>query len=168
MRLEFGQCYCSLVSENLARIEPAEGAARMYSKMLLLRFSKEVVEQPIISNMVSAHHLSFNILKAQISPRREGMIVMELRGEKEDFDRGLKYLEEVGVEVDAVGQGIRRDSDKCYQCGSCTAVCPTGALHISRPEMEVLFESERCSACEACVKTCPVRAMIVTFDRSLA
>lgn len=140
----------------------------MYSKMLLLRFSKDVVDQPIISNMVHTHNLNFNILKAQIFPRREGMIIMELRGDKEDFDRGLKYLEEVGVEVEPVGQGIRRDNDRCYQCGSCTAVCPTGALHIRRPEMEVLFEPERCSACEACVKTCPVRAMIVTFDRSLA
>ena len=93
---------------------------------------------------------------------------MDLRGTKADFDRGIKYLEEAGVSVEPVGQGIRRDDDKCYQCGSCTAVCPTGALHIVRPEMRVLFESERCSACELCVKTCPVRAMIVTFDKTLA
>ncbi len=140
----------------------------MFSRMLVLRFPREIVDQPIITNLVRNYNLTFNILKAQIFPRKEGMLVMELRGGAEDFQDGVRYLEEMGVLVEPVGQGIRRDDEKCYQCGACTAVCPTGALHIKRPEMEVRFESERCSACELCVKTCPVRAMIVTFDKALA
>ena len=74
----------------------------------------------------------------------------------------------LGVLVEPVGHGIHRDEDRCSQCGACTAVCPTGALHVNRPQMEVAFESERCSACELCVKACPVRAMIVDFDRAIA
>ena len=144
-----------------------EGLA-MYSRTLVLRFPKEVVDKPIIFNLVRDYNLAFNILKAQIFPRKEGMLVMELRGSADDFDRGVLYLERVGVQVEPVGQGIRRDEERCYQCGSCTAVCPTGALHVERPQMEVKFESERCSACELCVKTCPVRAMTVTFDKALA
>ncbi len=140
----------------------------MYSRMLVLRFSKDIVDKPIISSLVRDFNLNFNILKAQIFPRKEGMLVMELRGNRRDFEKGMQYLEKSGVNVEPVAQGIRRDDERCYQCGSCTAVCPTGALHIKRPEMEVLFESERCSACELCVKTCPVRAMIVTFDKTLA
>ncbi|MCE5334023.1 MAG: 4Fe-4S dicluster domain-containing protein [Desulfobacteraceae bacterium] len=140
----------------------------MYSKILVLRFPKDIVDKPIIANLVRDYNLSFNILKAQIFPRKEGMLVMDLRGESEDFENGILYLDSLGVSVEPVGQGIRRDDERCYQCGACTAVCPTGALHVKRPEMEVLFESERCSACELCVKTCPVRAMIVAFDRELA
>ncbi len=140
----------------------------MFSRMLVLRFSKEVVDKPIISNLVRSYDLTFNILKAQIYPRREGMVVLELRGKRKDYEKGIQYLKDVGVEVESIAQGIRRDDDSCYHCGTCTAVCPTGALHIRRPEMEVLFDHERCSACELCVKACPVRAMIVTFDRSVA
>lgn len=140
----------------------------MHARMLVLRFSKDIVDKPIISGLVRDFNLNFNILKAQIFPRREGMLVMELRGGRRDFEKGIRYLEKLGVRVEPVGQGIRRDEDKCYQCGACTAVCPTGALHVKRPGMEVLFESERCSACELCVKTCPVRAMIVTFDKEIA
>ncbi|MCD4741058.1 MAG: 4Fe-4S binding protein, partial [Desulfobacteraceae bacterium] len=40
-----------------------------------------------------------------------------------------------------------------------TAVCPTGALSIRRPEMEVEFDNELCSVCELCILTCPTKAM---------
>ncbi|SHE57308.1 4Fe-4S dicluster domain-containing protein [Desulfacinum infernum DSM 9756] len=139
----------------------------MFARMLVLRFPKEVVDKPIVTNLVRNYNLSFNILKAQIFPRKEGLMVLELRGNRKDYEKGLKYLKDIGVKVESIAQGIRRDEDKCYQCGACTAVCPTGALHIRRPEMAVLFESERCSACELCVKTCPARAMIVMFDRKV-
>jgi len=139
----------------------------MYSRMLVLRFSKEIVDKPIITNLVRTYNLTFNILKAQIYPRKEGIVVLELQGLRSDYEKGIQYLKDVGVQIESVAQGIRRDDDRCYQCGACTAVCPTGALHILRPEMEVLFESERCSACELCVKVCPSRAMIVTFDKVL-
>ncbi len=140
----------------------------MHSRTLVLRFSKEIVDQPIITNLVRDYGLTFNILKAQIFPRKEGMLVLELRGTEDNFDKGVQYLQRMGVQVEPVSQGIRRNEERCWQCGSCTAVCPTGALHVHRPQMEVEFESERCSACELCVKTCPVRAMIVTFDKALA
>lgn len=139
----------------------------MYSRILVLRFSKDIVDKPIITYLVRDYNLTFNILKAQIYPRKEGILVMELSGDPSDFEKGIDYLKGVGVELEPVAQGIHRDDDRCYQCGACTSVCPTGALHIRRPEMEVLFESERCSACELCVKTCPSRAMVVTFDKAL-
>ena len=140
----------------------------MHSRTLVLRFSKEIVDKPIITSLVRDYDLKFNILKAQIFPRKEGMLVMELLGGEDDFQKGVKYLEQVGVHVEPVGQGIQRNEDKCCQCGACTAVCPTGALHVKRPQMEVEFDSERCSACELCVKSCPVRAMIVAFDKAIA
>ncbi len=140
----------------------------MHSRTLVLRFPREVVDKPIIVNLVRDYHLDFNILKAQIFPRKEGMVVMELRGKLDDFEEGIRYLEEAGVQVEPVGQGIRRDEERCTQCGACTAVCLTGALHVTRPQMQIEFDSERCSACELCVKTCPVRAMIVTFDKAIA
>ena len=141
----------------------------MYSKMLVLRFPKEIVNEPIIANLVRDYDLTFNILKATVYPRREGMVVMELQGKnRKDYERGIRYLERRGVTVDSVAQDIQRDMDKCFECGACTAVCPTGALYIERPSMQVLFDPEKCSGCEHCVTTCPVRAMIVSIDRAEA
>jgi len=139
----------------------------MYSKILSLRFAKKIVNEPIVVTLVKEFDLSFNILKATIYPRKEGLMVLELRGQRKDFQKGVRYLKSVGVKVESIGQDIKRNEKKCLQCGACTAVCPTGALHIKRPEMEVAFDRERCSACEWCVPACPTRAMEVRFDRSL-
>jgi len=139
----------------------------MYSKMLSLRFPKHIVNEPIAVNLVRKFNLSFNILKATIYPRKEGLMVLELSGDRKDFQRGVRYLKDLGIKVDSIGHGIKRDEKKCFHCGVCTAVCPTGALHIKRPEMKVLFDMERCSACELCVWACPPHAMKVKFNETL-
>ena len=108
-----------------------------------------------------------NILKATIYPRKEGLMVLELSGHRKNFQKGVRYLKSLGVKLESIGQDIRRDDEVCFQCGACTAVCPTGALSIQRPEMAVIFDKDKCSACELCVMVCPARAMIVKFDKSL-
>ena len=139
----------------------------MHAKILSLRFPKKVVNEPIAVNLVKKFDLSFNILKATIYPRKEGLMVLELSGHKKNFQRGVRYLKGLGIKVESIGQDIKRDDDRCFQCGACTAVCPTGALNIKRPEMKVIFDRERCSACEMCVIACPAQAMEVRFDKSL-
>lgn len=139
----------------------------MYSKMLSLRFPENTVNEPIAVNLVKAFDLSFNILKATIYPRKEGFMVLELSGHKQNFHRGVQYLKSLGIKVESIGNDIRRNEDRCYHCGACTAVCVTGALHIKRPEMEVIFDKDKCSACELCVVACPAHAMEVNFNRTL-
>lgn len=139
----------------------------MYSKIVSLRFPATFVNEPISANLIRKFDLTFNILKATIYPRKEGLVVMELSGRRKNFQRGIRYLQDVGIKVESVGEDVKRDEDKCFQCGACTAVCPTGALSIRRPEMEVIFDKGKCSACELCVMACPAHAMEVKFDRTL-
>ena len=139
----------------------------MHSKMLSLRFPEKIVNEPIVVNLVKKFDLSFNILKATIYPRKEALVVMELTGHRNNFQKGVRYLKSLGIKVENIGQDIRRDEKKCFQCGACTAVCPTGALSVKRPEMEVIFDKDKCSACELCVVTCPALAMEARFDKVL-
>jgi ferredoxin len=136
--------------------------------MLLLRFPRTEVEKPIVCFLASEFNLTFNILKATILPRKEGVMVMELSGSRKDYNRGVRYLKDQGVLVHAADQEIKRNAEVCTHCGACTAVCPTGALSIKRPEMSVEFKQKRCSVCGLCVPACPPRAMEVrTVDNTI-
>ena len=133
----------------------------MYSKILILRFPRTEVQKPIVCNLARHFDLVFNILNAGILPRSEGFMVLELSGVRKNFKEGVQYLKSQGVDVQNASQEVKRDDATCTHCGACTAVCPTGALYIKRPEMTVEFDQTKCSVCELCLRTCPTRAMKV-------
>ena len=135
----------------------------MYSKKIVIRYTPEVVQQPVIYQLVKQYNLVFNILKARIFPRREGVIVLELSGLKENFDHGIRFLKEMGLKVEPLSKSVSQNDDKCVHCGACTAFCPTGALAFEKISLKVLFDPEKCNGCELCVSACPVRAMEINL-----
>ncbi len=134
------------------------------TRIYLLRYPKESSNQPIISHLVQRYAVEFNILKADIRPQRDGIMVVELKGPKEKVADALDYLKSLGVKAERLAGKVHRDEKKCFQCGACTGMCPVAALYINRPTMEVIFDPEKCTACGLCVAGCPVRAMKISFD----
>lgn len=131
----------------------------MYSKILILRFPPTEVQKPLVCDLAKKFDLTFNILNATIFPRQEGLMVMELSGDRKNFKDGVEYLTNHGVSVKNASQEVRRVDKKCIHCGFCTAVCPTNALSVKRPEMVIEFDQQKCSLCELCITACPTRAM---------
>ena len=131
----------------------------MITNKLVIKFPAAVVEQPLISQLVRKYDLIVNILKADISPQREGSVIMEVNGTREQYQEGMSFLKELGVSVQPLNQTIVRNELKCTQCGACTAVCPVGALSLEHPSMEVCFDIQRCVVCGSCVRYCPFKAM---------
>jgi L-aspartate semialdehyde sulfurtransferase ferredoxin len=129
------------------------------SRKVVIRYAADNVDQPIIYQLVTKHDLVFNILKARIFPRREGVIVLELSGRKENFDRGIRFLKEKGLRIEPLSKSVSQNLDKCVHCGACTAFCLTSALFFEEKSMKVLFDAEKCNGCELCVTACPTRAM---------
>lgn len=136
----------------------------MYTNIYVLRFLKETSNQPVIYNLVKKFDIEFSILKADILPHREGLMILELKGVKDNIKDGIKYLEEYGVSIKRLATAISRDDEKCFQCGACTGLCPVHALSIRRTDMAVLFDPEICTGCGQCVTICPVRAMKVSLE----
>ncbi|HOG07018.1 MAG: 4Fe-4S binding protein [Syntrophales bacterium] len=135
----------------------------MYSKKVVIRYTADIVEEPLIYQLVKRYDLVFNILKARIFPRREGVIVLELTGTRENFDLGIRFLKEKGLKVEPLSKSVSQNPEKCVHCGACTGFCPTSALYLDRTTMKVLFEPEKCNGCELCVSACPSRAMEVNL-----
>ncbi|MCK4463238.1 MAG: 4Fe-4S binding protein [Candidatus Omnitrophica bacterium] len=131
----------------------------MVSKRIVLKFPPKLVDQPIVYKLVKEYDLVFNILRARVTPKEEGELVIELQGKKQNYANGLKYLNSLGVTIQPLSQDITRDEERCTHCGACITVCPTGALYLDKKTMRVIFDPEKCIACELCIKACPPRAM---------
>ena len=135
----------------------------MISKKIVLKFSAALVEQPIIYRLIKNFDLMVNIIKAEINPRCEGSLIMELSGQPDNFSEGISFLENLGIIVEPLSQTVVRGEDRCTHCGACTVVCPVGALYLERPSMEVGFSNEKCLVCGLCVQYCPQQAMEVRW-----
>ncbi|MFH0847236.1 MAG: NIL domain-containing protein [Chloroflexota bacterium] len=129
------------------------------SKKVVLHFPKRLVDRPIVSRLVKDYNLDFNILKASVTQQEEGLLVMEITGAAEDYERGLKYLTDTGVRIQSLGRDVIRNEDRCTHCGVCVTLCPSGAFKLDQKTRRVNFVNEKCLACEICIKACPPRAM---------
>lgn len=69
-----------------------------------LSYPLERVKEPVLYHLVIDYGLIPNIRRANIDVHTGGFIVLELTGEKEALDRGLRFLEECGITVTPVGQ----------------------------------------------------------------
>lgn len=133
------------------------------SHKIVLRFPPVATGQPITYRLARDYDLVFNILRAAVGMEEEGLMVLELSGEEENYRRGIEYLAGHGIRIQPLVEDITKNDDRCVDCGACVGVCPTQALSLDRPSMKVLFDSDRCVVCGECIPCCPVRAMELHF-----
>jgi ferredoxin len=133
------------------------------SKKIVLRFPKRMVDRPIVYRLVKDYDLEFNILKASITPEQEGLLVLELKGNQAEYDKGIEFLIKAGVQIQSLSQDIMRNEERCTQCGACITVCPTGAFKLDMKTRLVIFDNEKCIGCGLCIPACPPHAMEVHF-----
>jgi ferredoxin len=133
------------------------------AKRIVLRFPQRLVDRPIVSRLVKDYNLDFNILKASVTQDDEGLMVLELSGQQNDYDRGIRYLTTSGVQIQSLSQDVLRNEERCTHCGACVTVCPPHAFEVDPVTRRVLFNDEKCVACGLCIKACPPRAMEVHF-----
>jgi ferredoxin len=131
----------------------------LISKKIVLHFPVKIADKPIVLNLVKNFNLDFNILKASINPNEEGVLILELSGERQNYNKGLEYLKEVGVTIEPLSKDIIRNEKRCSHCGVCVPICPSGAFSIEEKTRKILFDNKKCIVCGMCIKICPTRAM---------
>ncbi len=135
----------------------------MQKKRVVLSFPPHMIDQAVTYKLIKEYDLMINILRARITPREQGRLVLEITGKKPALDAGIEYLKEVGVEIQPLAQEIKWREERCTHCTACISICPTKALDVNRGEMSVSFKREKCIACELCIPVCPYRAIEILF-----
>ena len=135
----------------------------MVSRRIVLHFPRRLVDRPIVYRLIKDYDLEFNILKASVTPEEEGLMVLELKGKQENYDKGIDYLTHAGVRIQSLSQNVIRNEERCTHCGACITICPTGAFELDPLTRQVKFYDGKCVACGICIKACPPRAMELHF-----
>jgi len=123
---------------------------------ILLRLNENLVSEPVVSEVILENKVLIAILAAHINSKG-GEIVIEVPDK--DLDRIVAAFREKGATV-TVPKLIEVDSEKCFNCGSCVALCPVEAISVTE-DSSIKFNKEKCvgSACSICVDACPARAI---------
>jgi ferredoxin len=120
-----------------------------------LNFSPEIVNQAVISDLIKNFDIKFNILKANITPKG-GEMLIEISGKQ--AQDGIKYLEEQGINLTPAKRVVKKDDEKCVDCGACVSLCPVDAINIDEG-WKVELDDQKCIGCGFCTSSCPTRAI---------
>jgi len=124
----------------------------------LLTFPNEAAEEPITYHLVKDFNLELNILRAQID-EKGGKMVIGIDGPADAIKKGIQFLKSKHVDVRSIEEGVRKDDEKCTQCGVCVSICPVGALTFDKKTLKVTFDDDKCVVCGLCIDACPTTAM---------
>ena len=123
---------------------------------ILIRFNEEQVAEPIASQIIIEYKVPIAILTAQINSKG-GEILAEVPDES--LEKIVAAFRKRGVSV-TVPKLVEVDSEKCFSCGACVALCPVEAISIDK-DSAIQFDKGKCvgSTCSVCVDACPARAI---------
>jgi ABC-type methionine transport system ATPase subunit len=71
------------------------------NKRVKLTFPQRLIKEPVIFTMAKKYDVIPNIRRARVT-ETVGEMILELDGQKENLEKGMKYLKECGVEVELI------------------------------------------------------------------
>jgi len=88
----------------------------MQKKRVVLSFPPQLIDQAVTYRLIKDFDLMINIMRARITPKEQGRLVVEITGKKPALDAGISYLKEVGVEIQPLAQDVRWHEERCVHC----------------------------------------------------
>lgn len=126
-------------------------------KRYVISFPPGKIDTPITYTLIKDFDLEINILNADISSGKTGNLVVEIDAEVYKLEAGIKFIEQNGVHISEVKKQLLFKQESCIACGSCTAVCFSGALSMNKDNWDLNFDASECVVCGLCIKACPLK-----------
>ncbi|MGZ4120972.1 MAG: NIL domain-containing protein [Actinomycetota bacterium] len=77
----------------------------MSKRRVHLTFPEDLVQEPIIFNLGKRFDVVTNIRRANVE-ESFGWVILELDGDDRALDEGLKYLEDLGVQINTISGDV--------------------------------------------------------------
>lgn len=77
----------------------------MAKRRVHLTFPENLVQEPIIYNLGKRFDIVTNVRRANVEDNF-GWVILELDGEEKALDKGLKYLEDLGVQINTIAGDV--------------------------------------------------------------
>jgi L-aspartate semialdehyde sulfurtransferase ferredoxin len=71
----------------------------MATRKVMLKYPEHLIQEPVLFKMVRQFDVMPNIRRARVTDT-VGEIALELEGSPENLDRGIRFLQEAGVQVE--------------------------------------------------------------------
>lgn len=130
------------------------------TKKVLLKYSADKVKEPVLASVIKETGVLLNILYAEVSSGG-GKILLSIDAPEAEIGGIIELFERKGVQVQEIKRAIELDGEKCFDCGACLSLCPTGALRLAK-DYSIKLDEDKCIYCGICVPACPVRALSVS------
>lgn len=125
-----------------------------------LIYSHEVVDKPVLANIVLKTGVPINILEAKVNAQK-GELIVSIPATGDKLREILNLFREAGVDIQEFAETLRIDWERCVACGACISPCPTGALSFKKEDWSLKYDEEKCIACKVCVVACPFKAISI-------
>ena len=73
----------------------------MATRKVMLKYPEHLIQQPVLFRMVRQFDVMPNIRRARVTDT-VGEIALELEGTPDNLEKGIRYLQEQGVQVESV------------------------------------------------------------------
>ncbi len=130
------------------------------TKKVLLKYSADRVKEPVLASVIKETGVLLNILYAEVSSGG-GKILIAIDAPEAEISGIIGLFERSGIEAQEIKRAIALDEEKCFDCGACLSLCPTGALRLA-DDYSIKLDEDKCIYCGICVPACPVKALVVS------
>ena len=87
--------------DDISIIPAIAGGSKLSKKRVMLVFPADQIKQPAVFTMAKKYDIIPNIRKARVT-ETIGEMMLELEGTEENLNKGIKYLESLGIKVEPV------------------------------------------------------------------
>jgi ferredoxin len=130
----------------------------MTEKKYTLKFNGSNLHDSVSYLLVSKFNIKPNILQARIDGSG-GRMIVSMNGNCDDIERAVAHLISIGISTEPMDNYVKRDENRCTDCGSCVSLCPTYAFELDRKTWDVVLDTGKCVACGFCISACPTHAI---------